>query len=601
VTTPTNRTVVGVEDFKRRYANNESVLTVIEEVLTRLESAPVGMLIGPPTRSLAQSDAARLDRLSTHERSLLPLFGIPFVVKDNIDVFDVATTAACPGFRYAPAEDATVVARLRASGAIVVGKANLDQFATGLVGTRSPFGVPPNSLDDRLVPGGSSSGSAVAVALGFVPFALGTDTAGSGRVPAAMNGIVGWKPTVGRMSTRGIVPAVRRFDCPSVFANSVADAAVVAAVLDAHDPNDSYSKRPPLERKRPIVSSANGDGLRIGVPHDQLAAIPGLDREIAEWFSASCKAMEAAGAVLVPVSIDPFLRAGGLLYGGPIVAERYVSIGSVLGNSQTDGVNDTVRTVVAGATNWSAADAYATEYELSDAKRAVEAVWDQVDVLAIPTVPHCPTRDEVEADPLGANERVGQFTTFVNVLDLCALIVPLALTESGDAVPGQGLQLVAPSWNDEVLEQVGVAIETGSPLFAPKNTHTIVVVGAHLEGQPLNHQLTSRGGRRLAQTKTAPVYRLYALSNTTPPKPGLIRVGEAGNADGPGASIEVEVWTLDAAAFGSFIGDIPAPLCIGKLELADGTSHHGFLCEPIGLTDAADITHFGGWRAYRAG
>ncbi len=599
--TPAIRPGPGIGQYLDRYGQKESVQTVIDEVLQRLDSAPDGILIGPPTRNLALADAAYLDQLTDSDRKSLPLFGVPFIVKDNIDVCGVPTTAACPDFAYNPNKDATVVALLRAAGAVVVGKGNLDQFATGLVGTRSPYGSPPNTLNEDLVPGGSSSGSAVSVALGLVPFALGTDTAGSGRVPAALNGIVGWKPTVGRMSTRGIVPAVRRLDCPSVFANSVSDAALVASVMDAFDPSDSYSRRRPPTRSGPAVTSAKGDGLRIGVVLEDITSFPGVDADIANWYHESCKTLKAAGAILVPVSLDPFMRAGSMLYNGPMVAERYASIGSVACDPSAVGVNEAVRAVVAGAVNWSAADAYASEYELSDAKRSVEGVWEQVDVLALPTVPHCPSRTEVDADPLGANERVGRFTTFVNVLDLCALIIPFPNRESRDAVPGQGLQLVAPAWNDEVLEQVGVAIETATAFSTPRNTHTIVVVGAHLDGQPLNHQLTSRGGRRLAQTTTAPAYRLYALANTAPPKPGLVRVGEARSAEGPGASIEVEVWTLDAAAFGSFIGEIPAPLCIGKIELADGTSHHGFLCEPIGLSDAADITHFGGWRAYRAG
>lgn len=588
----------GVGHYLDRYAQNESVLTVINEVLDRLQSAPPGVLIGDPTGAIALADAKRLDSLTSVERQALPLFGVPFIVKDNIDVFGVPTTAACPAFLYQPQEDATVVALLRSAGAIVVGKSNLDQFATGLVGTRSPYGSPPNTLDDELVSGGSSSGSAVSVALGLVPFALGTDTAGSGRVPAALNGIVGWKPSVGRWSTRGIVPAVRRIDCPSVFANSVADAAIVASVLDAFDPNDAYSRRTPPTRRRPHVSSAVGDGLRIGVV-EGIGSLPGVDPGIAEWYDASCKTLEKAGAVLISVKIEPFLNAGGLLYNGPIVAERYASIGSVACDPEAVGINETVRTVVAGSLNWSAADAYKTEYVLADASRSTEPVWDLVDVLALPTVPHCPTLKEVDADPFGANERVGRFTTFVNIMDLCALIVPFSPSDSGTK-PGCGLQLVAPSWNDEVLRHAGEAIETSSALEAPRNTHTIVVVGAHLEGQPLNHQLATRGGRRLAQTATAPIYRLYALANTTPPKPGLVRVGQTGNDDGPGVSIEVEVWSLDGAAFGSFVSDIPAPLCIGKIELADGTSHSGFLCEPIGLTGATDITDFGGWRAFRS-
>ncbi len=567
-------------DYAAAYGTGVTVATVIESTLALLRDAPPGLLIGEPLDTRARADVARLDGV---DPSSLPLFGIPFVVKDNIDVEAAPTTAGCPGFAYTPAEDATVVALLRAAGAIVVGKTNLDQFATGLVGTRSPYGAPPNVLDPTLVPGGSSSGSAVAVALGLVPFSLGTDTAGSGRVPAALNGVVGLKPTLGRCSTLGIVPAVRRLDCPSVFASNVADASLVADVISAIEPRDPSMRAPQARgvfRDRPVV----------GVPAAWHGV--GLSLEMSAWFDESLDRLVELGCDLVPVDIGPLVEIGAMLYGSSLVAERTAAVGDAV-DKAVDGLDPVVATIIAAGNDISAVEAYRTEYELTRLRAAAASMWDAIDVLALPTTPSVATVDEVRADPFGSNESMGRLTTFVNLLDLMAVVVPV---RTGiDRVPA-GLQLIGQAWQDAEVERIAAGYESGvlTPATQPC---TIVVVGAHLRGLPLHHQLTDRRASFVASTRTSADYRLYALAGTVPPKPGLIRVGRDG-----GSEIEVEVWSMGHAEFGSFVDAIPAPLAIGTVQLADGSTHNGFVCEPGwidgGLDGATDITSFGGWRAY---
>ena len=563
-------------DYAAAYQSGVTVDTTIEATLALLRGAPSGVLIGEPLDARARADAARLHGV---DPSSLPLFGVPFVVKDNIDVEGAPTTAGCPGFAYTPIEDATVVALLRSAGAIVVGKTNLDQFATGLVGTRSPYGIPPNALDPLLVPGGSSSGSAVAVALGLVPFSLGTDTAGSGRVPASLNGIVGLKPTLGRCSMLGIVPAVRRLDCPSVFAWTVADAASVAGVISAPDPRDPFMRAPQSRgvfRDRPVV----------GVP----ASWPGVDLSpaMSAWFDESIQRLVDLGCDLVPVDIGPLVEIGALLYGGSLVAERTAAVGDAV-DKGVDGLDPVVATIIAGGNEISAIEAYRTEYELARLRAATAPLWSVIDVLALPTTPSVVTLDEVRADPFGRNEMVGRLTTFVNLLDLMAVVVPVRT--GADRVPA-GLQLIAPAWHDSEVQRLASGLETGA-LAGATQPCTIVVVGAHLSGLPLHHQLTDRRASFVASARTTADYRLYALAGTVPPKPGLIRVERDS-----GSEIEVEVWSMGYAEFGSFVDAIAAPLAIGTVQLADGSAHNGFVCEPIALDGATDITSYGGWRAY---
>jgi allophanate hydrolase len=561
----------GLAEYGAAVGAGASASELVDDALAALAGAPPGVLIGPPCADLAHADAAALVGVDPATR---PLYGVPFVVKDNIDVAGLPTTSGCPGAAYVAERDADVVARLRAAGAIVVGKANLDQFATGLVGTRSPYGTPPNVLDPAIVPGGSSSGSAVAVALGLVPFALGTDTAGSGRVPAALNGVVGLKPTVGRMSTVGVAPAVRSLDCPSVFARTVADAATVAAsMVGATD----ATTRPPAQA-RPMAWPP-----RVGVPARWPADAP-LDPPMAAWFAAAVDRLAAFGCPIVPVDVGPHLELGRLLYGSALVAERAAAIGELVAKD-VDGLDPVVAGIIARAADHGGVDVYRAEHAAAEARRAVAAAFEAVDVLALPATPGTATLDEVADDPVGRNQFLGTLTTFVNLADLACVTVPMA-----PAVPA-GLQLIGPAWSDADLAALAEGYARGD-LGDRDPACAVVVVGAHLAGQPLNHQLTSRGAVLRRSTTTAPTYRLYELANTVPPKPGLVRVA------GGGASIEVELWAITPADLGAFLLDVPAPLAIGTVELADGSWWKGFVCEPGALDGATDITHAGGWRRH---
>jgi len=549
------------------------------EALAKLEAVVIGWV--PEDMAMAMVSADVLDR---------PLGGVPFVVKDNIDVAGVATTAGCPAYSYMPAESATVVQRLVAAGAIPVAKTNLDQFATGLVGTRSPYGTPANPFDRRRVPGGSSSGSAVAVACGAVPFALGTDTAGSGRVPAAFTGTVGLKPTRGWVSTQGVVPAVRTIDCVSVFALSVSDAWTVVESAAGFDAGDPFSRPRPHPFGRPVPTP------RVGVPRDVPVDAAALDA--------------LGGGPVIDVDLAPFLAAGRLLYGGPWVAERLAVLGDFLAG-EPSGLDPTVREIILGAARWTAAELASAGYELARLRRLTEAVWSQIDVLLLPTVPGHPTIVEVAADPIGINADLGRYTTFANLLDLCAIAVPVGLR---NGLPG-GVCVVAPAWADDVAATVAARIHlatgglrgaTARPLIggdwsppAPAGADVtrqidLAVVGAHLAGQPLHPQLLELGARLVKATTTTRDYRLYALRGTDPPKPGLVRV-----ADGAGDEIEIEIYRLDADAFGRFVAAVPPPLCIGTVRTATGPVT-GFLCEPVAVAGALDITEDRGWRAYRA-
>jgi allophanate hydrolase len=528
-----------------------------------------------------------------------PLSGVPFAVKDNIDVGGAPTTAGCPAYSYDAATSATAVDRLVDAGALVLGKTNLDQFATGLVGTRSPYGIPINPFDATVVPGGSSSGSAVAVAAGLVPFALGTDTAGSGRIPAALGNIVGFKPTLGLVSTVGVVPACRSLDCVSVFALTARDAAIVFEVLDGPDAHDIYSR--PLAARQQRRVAAPGD-VTIGVPDESVLAR--CDAELAAAFEMHMEELAALGVTLRGVDLGPFLEAGALLYGGPWLAERHVGVGQFI-EDHPDEVHPITRSIILGAARFSAADAFAAEYRRRELAIRAAAAWCDVDAIVVPSVPTIPTIEQVASDPIGLNTRLGQFSTFVNLLDLCAIALPGGLLPSGLPV---GFTLVAPACSDRFLlgladdyqrlvdrplGALGARMGQSGGIVEPAATSVpLAVVGAHLSGQPLNHQLVSCGARLAARTTTSARYRLVALAESVPPKPGLERVSE------DGASIEVEVWDVPAETFGSFVAAVPGPLAIGKLELADGTWVSGFVCEPVGLDGAEDITRFGGWRAY---
>ncbi|KAA3451885.1 allophanate hydrolase [Mesorhizobium sp. SARCC-RB16n] len=581
------------------YAGGVTVADMIDAAHARIVAADdPGIFIHLAGREemLAQSQ-----KLGPFDPVAKPLWGVPFAVKDNIDVAGMPTTAACAEYAYMPEKDATVVARLKAAGALVVGKTNLDQFATGLVGVRTPYPIPRNAVDASLVPGGSSSGSAVATARGIVSFALGTDTAGSGRIPAGLNNIVGLKPTVGALSAAGVVPACRTLDCVSVFALTVDDAYAVFGVAAAEDPADAYSRAinaPALAARPPVLS--------VGVPaKSDLKFFD--DASMPAGFEAALGLLETLGCRLVEIPFGDFYATANLLYEGAWVAERYAAIGDFMDANEA-AMHPVTRKIIGGARSLSAADAFRGLYALQAYKAKLAPVVASVDLFCVPTAPTHYTTAAVLADPVATNSRLGTYTNFVNLLDMCGIAVPTGRRRDG--LP-MSVTLLAPAGRDALTTmlardlhgQSGLPLgATGWPQPGPRPAAVrpcdgmidLVVVGAHLSGMPLNGQLNQLGAQFLRATRTAAAYKLYALAGQSVPKPGLIRV-----ADG-GMRIDVEVWRLGPEAFGHFVAAIPAPLGIGTVELEDGTPAKGFLVESAGLDGASDISSFGGWRRFVA-
>jgi allophanate hydrolase len=575
---------------------------VLDEVYRRIEEAGLApVFIDLVPAEVAQSLLEDAERRQAGGAAV-PLLGIPFAIKDNIDLADVGTTAGCREFRYVPSESAPAVQRLIDAGAIPIGKTNLDQFATGLVGTRSPYGTCASVFDARYVSGGSSSGSAVAVAQGLVSFALGTDTAGSGRVPAAFNNVVGLKPTRGLVSTRGVVPACRSLDCVSVFAGSVPDTVTVLDILAAFDPADPFSRERPGPRAAPVRT--------VGVPAE--LEFFG-NAAYAELFAAAVERLAPLGVEVKRVALDPFLATARLLYGGPWVAERYAAVGAFI-EEQPAAVHPVVKEIILGGKSPSAADAFRGSYELAELRRRAAHVFREIDLLLLPTTPTHPTIEAVLAKPIEENTKLGRYTNFMNLLDLAGVAVPAGFTPEG--LPF-GVTLVGTAFSEARLtafaDRVHRSLEqtvgaTGAALLPPvvapapspaelvTDEVLLAVAGAHLRGQPLNGELASRGARFMVTTRTAAHYRLVALAGTVPAKPGLVRTP---GYQGPG--IEVEVWVLSQEAFGSFVQGVPPPMVIGTVELEDGKRVKGFLCEPFALEGSTDITHLGGWRPYVGG
>lgn len=533
-----------------------------------------------------------LSALDTQAPATLPLYGVPFAIKDNIDLAGVPTTAGCPDYAYVPTRSAAVVERLLAAGALPIGKTNLDQFATGLVGTRSPYGPGRNAFDPAYVSGGSSAGSALAVALGLASFALGTDTAGSGRVPAAFNNLVGLKPTRGILSTRGVVPACRSLDCVSIFTLNAADAQRVLDVARAFDAEDPYARAWQ-------AGAAAREAFVVGVPATLETA---GDVETIRAFARACAALEQAGATLREVDLAPMLAAARLLYEGPWVAERHHAIRDFLA-THPQSVQPVTRAIIEPAAQRSALEVFDAQYRLMALKREADAILAGVDCIMTPTAPTILRIDDEAREPLRLNTLLGTYTNFMNLLDYAAIAVPAGFAANG--LP-YGVSLFGPAFSDEALlvyadrlhqalgTPVGMTQRLPSSLSVRESPEAmrLVVCGAHMRGLPLNHELTARGGRLLAATRTAPVYRLYALAGGPPRRPGLVRVASGG------AAIEVEVWTLPMATVGSLLAGIPAPLALGKLTLADGSQATGFVCEAIAVDGAEDVTAHGGWRAW---
>lgn len=582
-----------VTTLQRGYASGLfSPAEIIAEVYRRISEIgerPTWITLIPQDVATARANAAPDG----------PLHGIPFAVKDNIDVAGLPTTCACPEFAYTPKRSATSVERLEAAGAIALGKTNLDQFATGLVGVRSPYGTPTSPFDASYISGGSSSGSAVAVARGLVPFALGTDTAGSGRVPAAFNNIVGLKPTKGWISTRGVVAACRTQDAVSIFALTVADAAQVMSVAAGYDSDDIYAR--PSD---PFSVEEASQTPRIGIPSSGLEFFG--DAEAERLYHATVDRIAALGGEIVAIDFAPFKETASLLYAGPWVAERLAAIRE-FATSHADAMDPTVRAIILGAGTLSTVDAFEAFYRLSELTRRAEPEWTKMDAMLLPTTGTTYRIDDVLADPVALNSNLGVYTNFANLMDLSAIAVPAGFRRNG--LPF-GVTLMARAFEDGMLANLGdtlhralpgamlgataTALPSTPPVTpAPTRTIDVAVVGAHLSGQPLNSQLLERHAQLVRTARTAAGYSFYALAGTVPEKPGLVF-----NGKGAGG-IEVEIWRMPLQAFGSFVALIPAPLGIGTLQLDDGTSVKGFICEPHAIRDATDITAYGGWRAWR--
>jgi allophanate hydrolase len=630
-----------LHDWRTAYRNGarpEDLLTTLVDRLSKDDPSWIS-IIDPDT--LARQLARLAVRLAESGFDALPLFGVPFAAKDNIDVAGFTTTAGCPAFAYQPSRNAAVIECLIQAGAIPVGKTNLDQFATGLVGVRTPYGIPVNTFNAEYVSGGSSSGSSTVVARGLVPFALGTDTAGSGRIPAGLNNIVGWKPTRGALSGRGVVPACRTLDCISILSTTVGDAASVYDVVAQFDPEDGLSRRAPY----PVLGERLAGQPRFGIPaHPEFFG----DTLAEQAFSAALSSLAAQGATLVPLDFSVLDQVSQLLYDGPWVAERYAAIREFAATHEND-IDPVVREVIFKAEQYGAADTFEAMYRLADLKRAADALLSEVDALVVPTAPTHYKITELKADPIRLNSRLGQYTNYVNLLDWSAIAVPASIRPDG--LPF-GITLIADAWKEGALAHYAAAWHantglprgaTGRPISAgdeaaslarfeqdlpvngalngnsasastPAHASTratepvltepqirVAVVGAHLRGMPLNHELTSRAARFVEETTTNTHYSLFALAGTTPPKPGLVRNTVTNVSDArASAAIIVELWDVPATAFGGFVAGIPAPLGIGTLTLVDGRQVKGFICEPAALADATDITAFGGWRAYLA-
>jgi allophanate hydrolase len=585
-----------IADLRRSYlAGRQTPAAVMRGLLERTAGADAHHVwITRLSQEAVMAYVAALDPTAIER---LPLYGIPFVIKDNIDLAGVPTTAGCPGFAYTPAHSAYVVQCLLDAGAIPLGKTNLDQFATGLVGTRSPYGACRNSINPDFISGGSSSGSAVAVALGLASFSLGTDTAGSGRVPAAFNNIVGVKPSNGRLSIRGVVPACRSLDCVSIFALTAEDAAAVLDAAQGFDAADPFSR-------------SGGDtplsGLRFGVPAKEQLRFFG-DEDCPRLFAAAVRRLEGLGGSAVELDFAAFLEAARLLYDGPWIAERYAAVGAFI-EAHPEAVNPITRRIIEAGKSPTAVAAFEGEYRLRELKRRSESAWAGVDLILTPTAGTIYRVRDVEAEPVRLNSNLGYYTNFMNLFDLCGVAVPAGVRPDG--LPF-GVTLVGRRGAERALLETGGRMQraaggtlgaSGLPLPEPvapparvrPGYVALAVCGAHMQGLPLNHQLRDRGGYLLQATATGPRYRLFALPGGPPHRPGLIRV----QADG--AAIQLEVWALPTENLGSFVAAIPAPLGVGKLELANGEWVSGFICEGYATLDAADITRHGGWRAYLA-
>lgn len=578
------------ELYKSGAGTPADVIATVYDRLSAQPLEPVWISVVPREKALSRARKLERDPVA----SVRPLYGVPFAIKDNIDLAGLPTTAACPAYAYTPGRSATVVQTLVDAGAIPVGKTNMDQFATGLVGTRSPHGACSSVFNPRYISGGSSSGSAVAVASGLASFALGTDTAGSGRVPAAFNGLVGLKPTRGMLSAHGVVPACRTLDCVSILSLTSDDAHTVWSVARGFDPDDGFSRTPcACDEAAPWLAG----GFSFGVPSAGQLEFFG-DDAAAALYAQAVDRMAALGGRKIEIDFSVFRAAADLLYAGPWVAERYAAIRQFI-EAHADQMNPVVRGIIESARSYSAVDAFAADYKLRDLRRAADTQWENMDILLLPTTGTIYTQQAVAEQPIQLNTNLGYYTNFVNLLDLAAVAVPAGVRANG--LPF-GVSLIGPAFSEEALlgladrfhrAQAPVPGDVLDLAACPPGCIALAVVGAHLSGQPLNHELTDRGARLVKTCRTAPGYRLYALEGAWPAKPGLVRDREF---HGPG--IEVEVWAMPEHQLGSFIAGVPAPLGIGNAVLDDDGTVKSFICEPYAVAGATEITRFGGWRPY---
>lgn len=529
----------------------------------------------------------------------LPLYGVPFAIKDNIDLAGVPTTAACREFAYTPQTSAFVVQLLIDAGAIPIGKTNLDQFATGLNGTRSPYGAPRNAFNGDYISGGSSSGSSVAVAQGLVSFSLGTDTAGSGRVPAAFNNLIGVKPSRGLLSVKGVLPAGHSIDCVTLFCLNCNDAETLLALTAKFDADDEYSRTATL-----TMSATTQRKLKIGIASQEQLAFFG-DRGYAAAYDAFVAGLHAQDIELVTVDISPLLECARLLYEGPWVAERFAAIEEFV-STTPELMNPVVRAIIEPASKFDAVSAFKAEYRRQQLQQQSRPLFKDIDCLLLPTAGALFTLQQLQEEPIKRNSELGYYTNFMNLLDLASIAIPAGFT---DGKLPFGVTLIGNTFADFELLAIAHRLLGRTPITEGATGQQwqptaltqlgtgyvpIAVCGAHLSGMALNHQLLSRNARLLQETRSAPHYRLYALAGGPPFRPGMIRVAENGEA------IIVEVWEVPTETVGSFLAGIGQPLGLGKIELESGQWVTAFICEGHIVSTATDITHFGGWRAYMA-
>lgn len=584
------------ESLRSAYQKGLDPIELIEEVYRRITRVnDPGIFINLRDKEEVKNEAAKLNKKKVLNK---PLWGIPFVIKDNIDVSGIPTTAACPAFAYTPKKDSFVVNKILTAGALLIGKTNLDQFATGLVGTRTPYTPPKNTFNKEIIPGGSSSGSAVAVAQGLASFALGTDTAGSGRVPAALNNIVGLKPTLGALSNSGVVPACRTLDTISTFALTVQDAYEVYEVAASYDRSDPFSKKITINQLNTKLPHFN-----VGVPNQNTRQFFGDIRQ-AKMFDDSLISIEMLGGKIYELDFEPFFQAAAMLYDGPWIAERHITVEKIIEENPA-ALHPVTRKVIENALKFSATDTFQAQYRLQELTIQIKEILNDIDMLCVPSVPKYFTLEDLRADPIGLNTQLGTYTNFVNLLDLCAITVPTAMRQ--DNLPGS-VTLIGKAGDDERIASVAASLQKHecAPLGAKDWKHPdlnlktritgpdeieIAVVGAHMSGLPLNYQLIDIEGRFVKTTRTSENYHLYKLVGGPPFRPGLVRKTD-------GASIEIEIWVLPTSKIGILLKTVPSPLGLGTIFVEDGSQVNGFVCEAAAIVDAENITAYGGWRNY---